>query len=101
VQKGGGGNRDSFMFTMSVLSYAYLHDLLMSGWFAKYIDVKGMIKHAEWNHLQNDDLCTFRNERLNEAWKWLATNKGVHRAAFECECAPMPLHVHAVFANVC
>ena len=101
VQKGGGGNRDSFMFTMSVFSYAYLHDLLMPGWFAKYMDIKGTKKVADWQHLEHYELCAFRQQLVDEAWAWIAKFKGVDRAAYDAECAPMPLHVHAVFANVC
>ena len=41
-----------------------------------------------------------RHHLVDEAWKWLAVNKGVSRQDFINERAPMPLHVHAVFANV-
>ena len=89
------------MFTMSVLSYAYLHDLLMPGWFAKYVDTNGKKKDNNFVGKDFDAMVAKRQQLVDEAWSFLAHEKGVDRAEFDAKCAPMHLHVHAVFANVC
>ena len=101
VQKGSGGNRDSFMFTVSMFSHAYLHDLLMPGWFAKYVDTNGKKKYTNFVGNDADAYAAKRQQLVDEAWSFLWHEKGVDRAKFDAKCAPMHLHVHAVFANVC
>ena len=105
VQKGSGGNRDSFMFTMSMFSHAYLHDLLMPGWFAEYVTANG--RNRKTNFVGKDaveqlnEYSAKRQQHVDEAWSFLFHEKGIDRGEFDAKCAPMHLHVHAVFANVC
>jgi hypothetical protein len=73
--------------------------LLMLGWFREHMDRFGKKRKLEEGQLKEIvDLA--RHHLVDEAWKWLAVNKGVSRQDFINERAPMPLHVHAVFANV-
>ena len=71
----------------------------MLGWFREHMDRFGKKRKLEEGQLKEIvDLA--RHHLVDEAWKWLAVNKGVSRQDFINERAPMPLHVHAVFANV-
>ncbi len=71
----------------------------MLGWFRDHMDrfgVKRKVKDGENPEILRDA----RQFIVDAAWKWLHEHKGVDRQMFNSERAPMPLHVHAVFANV-
>ena len=73
--------------------------LLMLGFFKDHIDRFGRkipLKDGENPEILRDA----RHFLVDAAWKWLAEHRGVDRQGFNNERAPMPLHVHAVFANV-
>ena len=53
------------------------------------------------NVLAGKELDDVRNALLDNAWAWLKLEMGIDRASYGAERAPMPLHVHAAFANRC
>ena len=73
--------------------------LLMLGWFREHMDRFGKKRKLEEG--QSKEIVDLaRHVLVDSAWKWLADNRGVSRQDFNDDRAPMPLHVHAVFANV-
>ena len=73
--------------------------LLMLGWFREHMDRFGKKRKLEEG--QSKEIVDLaRHVLVDEAWKFLADTKGVSRQDFKDDRAPMPLHVHAVFANV-
>jgi len=71
----------------------------MLGHFRNYIDAKGR-KYA-MPEGENEELWLGQRTFLvDSAWEWIHANKGMDRCTWNRNRAPMPLHVHAVFANV-
>ena len=71
----------------------------MLGHFRNHIDVNGKkyaIPEGESEELWNGQ----RTFLVDSAWDWILKNKGIDRMTWNRNRAPMPLHVHAVFANV-
>jgi hypothetical protein len=73
--------------------------LLMLGFFKDHINWEG--KKFPPKEGENPVLLAgARHYLVDLGWKWLLENKGVDRQVWNANRAPMPLHVHAVFANV-
>ena len=71
----------------------------MLGHFRNYIDTNGRKKPLPAG--ENEELYNAQRTHLvDKAWEWISDNKGIDRATFNRNRAPMPLHVHAMFANV-
>ena len=73
--------------------------LLMLGFFRNHIDFHGKKKQMK----EGDNPVLHQAQRtylIDSAWAWLLEHKGIDRAMWNRNRAPMPLHVHAVFANV-
>ena len=53
------------------------------------------------NVLVGQELDNVRNALIDNAWAWLKLEMNIDRATYGAQRAPMPLHVHAAFANRC